>query len=227
MTMTALPRVPAPISIDHVAKRVSAPESLTTEPTGDTSDLVPFRTTVDNLLAGSPKLSATTDADLAEVLHRCLSGARRRTLLDPRTWHALAIGEFGDYTLARWADGLERSRSDELTTAQLGRFIGNATLAGRSRNALARLYWGAETAHAATGDYSKVDVVFANSDLLVGVAERLLGLDPPAAIAIMERLAPLKEKKRRAALRRLNFILSTTSLEALTPPEVVDLLGVD
>jgi spore maturation protein SpmA len=70
-------------------------------------------------------------------------------------------------------------------------------------------------------------VVFANSDLLVGVAERLLGLDPPAAIAIMERLAPLKEKKRRAALRRLNFILSTTALEALTPHGVVELLGVD
>jgi hypothetical protein len=139
MTSTALLRVPAPISIDGVAKRVSAPESLATEPTGDSVDVGPFRTAVDDLLAEHPTLSATTDAGLAEILHRCLSGARRRTLLDPRTWHALAIGEFGDYTLARWADGLERSRSDELTPAQLGRFIGNATLAGRSRNALARL----------------------------------------------------------------------------------------
>lgn len=227
MTTTALHRVPAPVSLDHVAKRVATPESLATEPTGDTADLTPFRSAVDELVADSPKLAAKTDAGLAEELHRCLTGVRRRTLLDPRTWHALAIGEFCDYTLARWADGIDRSMADELTTAQLGRFVGNATLAGRSRNALARLYWGAETAFAASGDYSKVDVVFANSDLLVGVAERLLGLDPPAAIAIMERLAPLKEKKRRAALRRLNFILSTTSLEALTPPEVVELLGVD
>jgi hypothetical protein len=227
MATTELHRVPAPVNIQHVAKRVLMPDSLIVEPTGDSADLAPFRSAVDELRAANEKLSATTDATLAEALHRCLVGVRRRTLLDPRTWHCLALGEFCDYTLARWADGVDPARSDELTTAQLGRFVGNATLAGRSRNAMARLYWGAETAFAVTGDYSKVAVVFAKSDLLVGVAERLLGLDPPAAIAIMERLGSLGEDERRAALVRLNFILSTTSLEALTPSEVVPLLGVD
>ncbi len=227
MPKTSLDRVPAPVYPQEVPEKVARPDSLTTEPTGDNADLSGFRAAMNDLLGDRSSLEARTDAQLAEELHRCLRGVRRRTLLDPRTWHQLAIGEFADYTLARWADGLDRSRSDELTPAQLGRFVGNATLVGRSRNALARLYWGAETAFAVTNDYSKVGVVFSNSDLLVGVAERLLGLDPPAAIAVMERLGPLKEKKRRAALRRLNYILSTTCLEALTPSEVVAMLGVD
>ena len=227
MAMTALERVPSPIHVDKVARWIADPEALSSEPTGETADLSAFRGEVDRLLAKRRTLKAKSDTSLAEILHRCLRDVRRRTLLDPRTWQWLTIVEFGDYTLARWADGVDRSKTDELTTAQLGRFVGSASLVGRSRNSLARLYWGADMAYSATGNYSDVAAVFANSDLVVGVAERLVGLEPSAAIAVMARLKDLKQLDRREALKRLNHILSTTALESLSPPEVVELLGVD
>ena len=227
MTITALERVPSPIHVEQVGRWIADPDALSTEPTGETADLSLFRDEVDKLLAKRLALKAKSDTSLAEALHRSLRDVRRRTLLDPRTWQWLTIVEFGDYTLARWADGIERSRADELTTAQLGRFVGSASLVGRSRNALARLFWGADMAYSVTGDYAHVETVFANSDLVVGVAERLIGLDPDASIAIMDRLKVLKEKQRRDALKRLNHILSTTALEALTPQQAVELLGVD
>lgn len=227
MTMTALERVPSTIHVEQVARWIADPGALSSEPTGDSADLSPFRDEVDRLLAKRPTLKAKSDTKLAEVLHRSLRDVRRRTLLDPRTWQWLTIAEFGDYTLARWADGADRSKADELTAAQLGRFAGSASLVGRSRNAMARLFWGADMAYSVTGDYVHVETVFANSDLVVGVAERLIGLDPTASIAIMDRLKVLKEKQRRDALKRLNHILSTTALEALAPEQAVELLGVD
>lgn len=227
MTMTPLERVPSPIHVEQVARWIAEPDALSSEPTGDTADLSLFRDEVERLLAKRATLKAKSDTGLAGALHQSLRDVRRRTLLDPRTWQWLTIVEFGDYTLARWADGIDRSKADELDPAQLGRFVGSASLVGRSRNALARLFWGADMAYSVTGDYEHVETVFANSDLVVGVAERLIGLDPAASIAIMSRLKVLKQKQRRDALKRLNHILSTTALEALSPQEAVDLLGVD
>ncbi|KLR59928.1 hypothetical protein IMCC26207_110167 [Actinobacteria bacterium IMCC26207] len=227
MTMPVLMRVPSPLAIEQVAQLIVDPATLTGEPTGDYADLADFRRQVDQLLVKDAILTAGSDAELAKVLHQSLIGVRRRTLLDPRTWHWLCLAEYADYTLARWADGADRDLAGTLEGAKLVRFLGQDSLVGRSRNALARLYWGADTAFSVSGDYTKVATVFEIPDLLVGVSERKMGLDPSAAIAIMEELKGLKEKARRKALKRVNFILSTTSLEALSPAQVVELLGLD
>lgn len=173
--------------------------------------------------AGKP-LIARTDAEYAELIHTALRKVARRVLLDPKTWHWLTLGPLQTYTLARWCDRWELGDPMTLTTSQQGRFVGRSSLAGMAGNSIARLYWGADAAWQNDGNYERVPTIFANSDLYVGIFERELGLAPGVAVLLAERLKDEPELPRRNVLVNLNFVLSTTALEALDMASLGSLL---
>lgn len=160
------------------------------------------------------------DPRMAIAIHRALRHLPRRVLLDMATWHWLTSTVFRDYTLFRWCKGVKPSADMELTDQQKGRFLGTATLNGVSRNALARLFWGAEVLHSESDGYDLVENVFANQDFATGLLERLFCLHPPASRACARNLVGLSEDPRREALRRLNYSASTITVEALTEEDV-------
>lgn len=183
-------------------------------------DLEPFITASDGMRSAGGTLLAGTDAALAPKLHEVLRPLGRRQLLDAGLWQWLCLEPLRDYVLARWCGGVSQDQLPNLKTSKLQRFVGSPTMVGMSRNAVARLFWGAEAAYATTGSYEDCALVFGSADLYVGVFEREMGLHPEAAMAIIRRLADEPEERRRQALRRLNFVLSTTALEALSAAEV-------
>lgn len=170
-------------------------------------------------------IPASTDAVLAPVLHTALRSAPRRLLLDMRFWHWMTCEQFPDYVLRRWASDVDVDVDVSLTAGQQERFLGNASLVGISRNALARLYWCADTLYSETDGYELVGRMLSNQDLFTGVFERQFGLVKPVARACARGLLDRREDERRAALRRLNLEASTVCLEALTEADVMELLG--
>jgi hypothetical protein len=106
----------------------------------------------------------------------------------------------------------------------LEHFVGGASLVGFSRNAAARLFFGADASWNHAGDYSELDAVFANTDLYTGIFERKFALSSAAAVLLSHRLMSEPEDLRRAVLRRLNFVLTTTSLEALSDDQLLSLM---
>ena len=159
------------------------------------------------------------DAELARLIHLALSGLTRRELTDPRLWQWLTTVPFRQYVIARWAP---ECRSDPAVAGKSSihqRFCGAGSIAGVARNALGRLFWVAE-ATSTNDDYELTRRAFENADLLVGVFERRLGLEPRLARACIEKLDEAGEAIHRAALRILNYSLSTVVVEALSDPEV-------
>lgn len=188
---------------------------------GGSVELGPFRSAFEELRGGLGALAPRTDAQLAPILHEAMRSVERRNLLDHRLWQWLCLEPLREYVLARWCDGAAVDAVDGFKMSQLNRFVGGPTLNGVGRNALARLFWGAETAFVDTGKYDDCRAVFASADLFVGVFERKIGLRPQAAMAIIRRLIGEPEAYRREALKRMNFVLSTTALEALSGQELV------
>lgn len=197
------------------------------EDTGYDADLVSIQRAV-QVLTDDPAdaIPSATDAFLAPVVHQALSSVPRRVLLDMRFWHWMTCEQFSDYVLRRWANDIDLEVDVSLTPAQQARFLGNASLAGNSRNALARLYWCAETLYTDEDQYELVELMLSSQDLFGGVFERNFGLVRPVARVCARELVGLPEDDRRLALRRLNLEASTLSLEALDEAAIRSLLGV-
>ena len=172
------------------------------------------------------KLKTNSDAHLARLLHESLRHIDRRTLTDPLVWQWMTLDLFPEYVAWRWFDGLslgdlnEREAEGEyvIKDSAVVHFLGGASLEGVSRNALARLFWGAEAAWVqGTGNdrYMDVDTVFKFADLFSGVVERLVCLRADAAIKVMRDIKGRSEESRRSIMVNLNLVLSTTCLESL------------
>jgi hypothetical protein len=149
----------------------------------------------------------------------------RRTLLDMRFWHWLTVDQFADYVLRRWAPGVDIDVDVSLTPGQQARFLGSSSLVGMARNALARLFWCADTLADGDRGYDLVGRMLSNQDLFTGVFERRFGLVPTVARVCASRLPELREDDRRLAFRRLNLRASTVVLEIADEDDVVRLLG--
>ena len=176
------------------------------------------------------KLKTNSDAHLARLLHESLRHIDRRTLTDPLVWQWMTLALFPEYVAWRWFDGFslgnlnEREAEGEaegehvIKDSAIVHFLGGGSLEGVSRNALARLFWGAEAAWVqGTGKdrYMDVDTVFKFADLFSGVFERLVCLRPDAAIKVMRDIKGRSEESRRSIMVNLNLVLSTTCLESL------------
>jgi hypothetical protein len=224
-----LARLGRPATVGEVRSNLSGGLPFLTrefEPTL-TADLSGFSDLLGRLSNNfSQPVDSKTDAQLARELHVSLMHLDRRTLTDPLLWHWLSLEVFPRYTALRWFGGhqimdLSTKGADGkhiIPDSEVKRFLGTASLEGVSRNSLARLFWGAETAWLqGTGSdrYESVVDVFALADLFVGVFERVLGLRPDTAIQLIQRISNRDENSRRAILTDLNLVLSTTCLEAL------------
>ena len=176
--------------------------------------------------AGSDRLTATTDAVLAPVVHEVLKGLPRRTLLDIGFWQWLTCTEFREYVRRRWAPAVDLEAGESLLPSQESRFLGGTSLHGIARNALSRLFWVPEALQDGGEDYRLTRRLFSRQDLLTGLMERKFGLVTPVARAVAEHLTELPEDERRTALRRLNLRASTVALEGMSEPDVAKLLGV-
>ncbi len=188
------------------------------------------------------KLKTNSDAHLARLLHKSLRHIDRRTLTDPNLWQWMSLNRFPEYVAWRWFDGLSLRDLDArdaegvhvIKDSAVEHFLGGASLRGVSRNALARLFWGAEAAWVqGIGEdrYLDVDTVFKFADLFSGVFERLVCLRADAAIKVMRDIKGRSENSRRSIMLNLNLVLSTTCLESLdmnTYSELVtELISID
>ena len=84
-----------------------------------------------------------------------------------------------------------------------------------NRNALARLWWGAELVQPCGQPAKYVGLLFKNQDLFEAVIGRSLARYPDALGAILEELSSLKGVRARETVRNFRFLLSTLVLEAL------------
>ncbi len=178
-----------------------------------------------NLLAAADKArleekgGIARDGELAELAHRAFSGLGRRDLTDPRLWQWLTTVPFREYVIGRWAPECASDPAVAFKASVHRRFCGSGSISGAARNALGRLFWVAE-ATAVGDDYDLTRRAFANSDLLGGVFERRLGLEPRLARSCIANLDKAGESVHRKALRIINYTLSTVVVEVLSDAEV-------
>ena len=180
--------------------------------------------------AESGGIPPASDRKLAPVVHSALKNSERRVLLDVRFWQWLTVVRFKDYVLDRWCSDVRFEEGVPLRNEERQHFLGGTSLVGTARNALARLFWSADILWTAEDGYTLAQAALERQDLFTGIFERELCLYPEAARSCVRQLRDVGEKRHRAALRRLNFLLSTTVLETLDSDSVARLLvenGVD
>ncbi len=140
-----------------------------------------------------------------------------------RLWHWLTTQVCSDYVIARWEPKCRDDPSLAAKKSVHDRFCGTGSCGGVARNALSRLYWIADST-VVDGDYSLTAKIFSQSDLLVGIFERQLGLETRLARSCIRQLSDLGEPVHRPVLRILNYTLSTVVVEALSDQEVDELV---
>ena len=165
------------------------------------------------------------DRHLVEPLHHALRDMTRRMASDMRVWHWLCIGQLQDFVWFRWHGRVPDQITDDAMSRSLcERFLGNQTLRGVSRNALARLWWCGATLYSGVERYARACEALANQDFFQAIFEREFGLYPPAARACLRELADASEDERRAVTRRLNHYLTTVAVETLCEEDVRKLI---
>jgi len=215
-----------PIPIGAVPRILSGESRPETESVDDGVDAVAYENLVDAADAACIEEGGgiARDGELAELIHLALSGLTRRELTDPRLWQWLTTVPFHRYVIARWASECELDPWAAAKSSIHQRFCGAGSIAGIARNALGRLFWVAE-ATSTNGDYELTRRAFTSQDLVVGVFERRLGLEPRLARACIENLVGETELVRRTTLVILNYSLSTVVVEVLSDPEVDELIN--
>jgi Family of unknown function (DUF6339) len=172
---------------------------------------------------------ASLDGHLAEPLHQAMPELPHRLATDMRFWHWLCIAGLPDVVWCRWYGRVPDSPADVLAgnPSMVERFLGAGTLRGTSRNALARLWWCAESLCSGQNGYGLARQALARQDLFQAIFERQFGLYPPAARACLRRFgnSGVSEREWRDGTRRLNHYLTTIVLEALSEDEIMGLLS--
>lgn len=153
------------------------------------------------------------DEDLAPALHEVLS-LDRFTAADTGIWHYLCAVEYPDFVRHRWGNDSGVVNKD--------RFLG-----ALRRNALARLWWGAEVSIRGDADYSSTRLLFARrggQDLFEQVFGRRFSNYPPAVQAFLKRIQGKKRKIIRPTAETLSQTLTTVVLEAMEEDDIESLL---
>jgi hypothetical protein len=210
-----------PVPVGSVPRILTAEVQPATESLGDGIQESVYLNLLDT--AERARLEAkggiARDGELAELVHRAFSGLGRRDLTDPRLWQWLTTVPFREYVIGRWAPECASDPAVAFKPSVHQRFCGSGSLGGVARNALGRLFWVAD-ATAVDDDYDLTRRAFANPDLLVGIFERRLGLEPRLARSCIANLDKAGESVHRMALRIVNYSLSTVVVEALSDAEV-------
>jgi hypothetical protein len=212
--MDPLLRFKRPLSRASLAKTLAG-EMPPTEAVGSDAEL----RLVDSALSDLDPDARGSDLDkaLVEPIHLALRGMSRRQGADMRMWHWMASVRFRDFVWRRWGGTEGSVLSDSIAP----RFLGGPSLGGVSRNTFARLYWLAE--HLG-GDYAEARAVLGRQDMFQAIFERTFGLYPPAVQACLRKFRGRSEDDVRSATKWLNYVASTTVLEALDASEIESIL---
>jgi hypothetical protein len=152
-------------------------------------------------------LSASDDADMALAVHAALPLTPREAT-DRNVWWWLSLRRFPVIVRRRWAS------ADDGGTPTIAR---ERMLGQVNRNAVARLWWGAEMTRATSDATKYTRLMFRNQDLFEAIIGRSLGRNPAALEVILDELSGIPGKDARETVRDLRFLLSTLVLEAMTP----------
>lgn len=225
---TELRKYTQPVTLVHLPALLRGDHCVNTEGTGISVDLSPVHNLTGELLKelaqAAPQSNSAWDRELAPVLHRALQGLPRRLTSDLSFWHWMAISQFPGFVLGRWKGIPDIEADTQLTPSLGGRFLGSRSLQGISRNALARLWWVAETLVTPEGDYGCAIKALERQDLFQAIFERRLGLHAPAAKACLAVFAESPPSEFRDQIKKLNHHLSTLVLETLDQAAVERLL---
>jgi len=220
-TKTALMRFARPAGPGLLPAILTGQTVLRDEPLELDVDLSPVMEVIRRMEKECPGKSkierAKWDREMAPILHACLEKIPRRLASDARFWHWLCTGPLSRFVWLRWVGEVPEDVHAACKPSIVGRFLGGNSLNGFSRNALARLWWVAETFG---GDGEMISKAFERQDLFQAIFERRLGLHPPAARACLEELHDASTAEFRARIKRLNHHLSTIVLEVLDELEI-------
>ena len=166
------------------------------------------------------------DAWLAPRLH-CFLRLTRRQAHNQGLWRWLALDHMSPYVWHRWM------RSDEGgEKVKAYRFLG--TSFGR-RNAIARLWWSAETMRNGS-DYREVATVMGNSASALDqyILDLRYSYSRASALALVRvctnrhpGVPKMTFDQIKSFSKRVNLLLSATSLESIAPPEEDELGAID
>ncbi len=224
-----LERYVRPVRENELARLVADPAAIETEPIGTVADLAEVREVFEGVLAEYPQWRraerAVLDRALAEPLHRALAHLTPRQASDMGLWHWLCIAALPDVVSWRWYGAATISPEALQQRSLAERFLGAGTPRGISRNALARLWWCAESLYSADDGYHLTRQVLTRQDLFQAVFERDFGLYPPAARACVRHFEGASEEEWRRGTLRLNHYLTTIVLETLSEEDMLELLS--
>jgi hypothetical protein len=165
--------------------------------------------------------SSSNDAEVGQEIHGVFKDLDDRTMTDTQMWQWLATTQFKHYVCSRW------NIEDEDLTKPSARahFLGGGALVGVSRNALARLYWAANTLWTKDDGYKYSDIVLGNQDLYSGIFERELGLHPPLARELAKQYGTGRKKSEavhREWIKNVNHVLTTVAVEGFDEGQLAE-----
>jgi hypothetical protein len=199
------------------------PTSVMSESVGVEVDFSDIDELVNRFRDGDKRSRISMDVQAHEIVHKLLRGIDRRTLTQMNLWHWLCLNPLRDFILVRWLDIHDSSTPNNLIDSEASRFVGAQTLHGISRNAVARLWWGAETL-SERDDYSLSRIALSNQDFFQQAFDRKFGLSVPASRAFFRTLEDSTESERREAGVCLNHYFTTIAGSWLIEEDVVELI---
>lgn len=159
------------------------------------------------------RTGSAMDRDLAPSLHRALP-LSRRIAADTAVWHYLTAAVFPWFVRHRW----RRSRGDVTKERMLG---------STKRNALARLWWGAELTAQDGDNYDLTRILLApggGQDLFEQLLGHRFSHYPAASRSFVEKARDLSRGAIRQTAEGLSQMATTLVLESMDPGEVNELV---
>jgi hypothetical protein len=153
-------------------------------------------------------LRSEDDGPMAVAIHDTLP-LTRSLASQPGPWWWLCVCRYPDIVRRRWADAIGLSAD---------RMFGSGTRL--TRNALARLWWGAEMTHETTDPDRYAQMLFANQDVYEALVGRSIGNHPLAVETILDVVEGENGKLAREAVKRFRHLLSTLVLEGMTKEQI-------
>jgi len=172
------------------------------------------------LLVG-PDRPPSYDAENAKRIHMWLGHLMPTMALDERLWACLSHSLFPEYMAARWPA--------ETPGIILRRYlIQDATIAGLTRNGIARLWWAGQLTRddQRPNPFELTEILFDRQDIEVSLLERQIGRCRNVRVCVLEFLQANRDwlAERRfgdriqALIRELNLLGGVAILDALSPP---------
>lgn len=159
------------------------------------------------------RAGSSMDQELAPKLHRALP-LSRRVAADTGVWHYLTAAVFPWFVRHRW----RRSGGDVTKERMLG---------STKRNALARLWWGAELTVQDGNDYDLTRILLApggGQDLFEQLLGHRFSHYPAASRSFVENARELGRGAVRQTAEGLSQMATTLVLESMDPEEVDELV---